>query len=151
MKNTLLKLIVSVAFLFLLSSCKDSKLTYAYLMQHPALMQQELIRCQMVVVQDEQCSLVKRASSDFATLMTELQTNQEQFGEKIMRAQWLQATSHQEIIEIKKKIAELSQDPAQSKQLDEAKQNLQKAEVVYQTQRSNAKILIAVVGMMRME
>jgi predicted transcriptional regulator len=147
----MLKLIVSVAFLFLLSSCKDSKSTYEYLMQHPAFLQQELIRCQMVVVQDEQCSLVKRASGDFATLMTELQTNQEQFGEKIMRAQLLQATSHQEIKEMKKKIAELSRDPAQSKQLDEAKMNLQKAEVVYQTQRSNAKILIAVVGMMRME
>lgn len=83
MKN----IVLSFLLLFLLTGCKSQPLTYHYIMQHPRLLQKEILRCQVEVVESVACKEVKRAAKDFELLLTERQMNPEQFGEKILRAQ----------------------------------------------------------------
>jgi len=79
--------LISLCSLLLLTSCKNSSLTYAYLMQHPSILQKEMMHCQLTLVENAECEVVKRAARDFSQLIVDRQANPEQFGERILRAE----------------------------------------------------------------
>jgi len=56
-------------------------------MQHPKLIQKEMMHCQLTLVENTECVEIKRAANDFDQLVLERQNNPEQFGEQILRAE----------------------------------------------------------------
>jgi hypothetical protein len=76
-----------VFLIFFLAGCENQPLTYHYLMRHPAFLEKEMSHCQIEIAESSRCQAVKQAANDFDLLVTERETNPEQFGEKIMRAE----------------------------------------------------------------
>jgi hypothetical protein len=79
----------------LMLGCKK-QYSYAYLMQHPAELKQQVAYCQahgnQANDQDTQCETILFAAASFISLVNEQQDDPQQFGQKILSAETACAT-----------------------------------------------------------
>lgn len=86
----LLKLLLSLSFALLLTSCQRD-MSSDYLMRHPDVLKQEIERCHANETKTREvasrCEVVMSAAERFIKLLNEQQSNPEKFGVRIMEAQ----------------------------------------------------------------
>ncbi len=84
MNPMILKIFLVISCIFLLSGCQQQH-DYAYLMQHPEVLQKEYENCRRIT--SAYCDEVVRAAEDFRVLVLQRSENPELMGWQIMQAQ----------------------------------------------------------------
>jgi hypothetical protein len=91
-----LQWIIKIVVCLLLVSCKQSDVTYQYLMQHPSELQEKYKACEDSASQDKACEIVRTAAKDFLELVNERNQDPEAFGQKVLQIQMKLATLEQD-------------------------------------------------------
>jgi hypothetical protein len=123
------KIILLGLFACLLTSCKKPPLDHDYLIQHPALLQKEVIKCQSIAAEDAYCIEITKAADDFSRFLSDYQNDPEEFGSQIL-------FEEQELAMLKQKM----NDAAGNQEV------LIEAKAQYQLQLNKVRNLLAVVA-----
>jgi hypothetical protein len=86
-KYTLFKISLLGLMVTLLTACQPEPTDYKALMTHPEALERDMGRCQINEKIAADCEVVRRASADFAMLVSDRAANPEAFGMKILAAQ----------------------------------------------------------------
>ena len=125
--NSVLKAGILLCSFLLLNACRQESTDYAFLVTHPDVLEQAVSRCQAAETEGADCVAVRRAASEFSTLVNERSVNPEGFGRKVLAMQM-------KLADMQKALAEAPGDK---------KQVMQKN---YDQQRHDTDVLIAVVA-----
>ena len=94
MIKQIIQVSMCLAGLALLTSCNQKPvIDHAYLMKHPAILENELERCKKITVADSACEMAREAGHDFFVLINKRQEDPEAFGKVILRDQLMIASS----------------------------------------------------------
>ena len=144
------KFIVVFSMFAMLVGCQE-KVNYTYLMEHPAFLKDEVMRCESsggkVSSDAPSCDLVMRAANDFTNLINEQQEDPEKFGQRILDAESTYVKAKINLKEEKKSLSLLKDKKGESAEQKIAQEKLEKAEKDYQEKRTDVKILLAVVSL----
>lgn len=148
--STLLKLFILVFIVPSLMGCKE-KLTSNYLMQHPALLKQEVDKCQSTVnksrEQAAQCEAVMYAAANVMSELDEQQRHPEQFGQRVLDAEFACVKFKENVRVAQQAVVSLKAKQASQAELQMAEDQLRQAEKMYHEQRNTTKVMLAVLGL----
>jgi hypothetical protein len=133
-----------------LVGCKE-KDSYSYFMHHPTVLKQKLARCQAERNQSgkevAQCEIIMYAVVNLTALAEEQQEDPQKFGERILRAQMSAAQAKNILVIAKKKLDEYEKKRPIVKEQQAAQAKLDHAKQIYQVQKEDVKVLLAVMSM----
>ncbi len=148
-----MKFLLKYVFFFsivLLSGCQD-KLQSEYLMVHPALLEKEASRCQLMFMQRPQnqtqaCKMVLDTYSKFMAIVTEQEVAPEEFGKRIIREEMELAKIKQKLDDHRKEVELLKRTRAESSIIINAVTKLTQLERRYKDKKQTVDVLLAVIG-----
>ena len=138
-----LKTLFIFIMLVVLTGCKE-KLTYQYMMRHPAFLQTELKRCNSLTIktgtQITECAEVDRAGTDFQSLLNEQKIDPAPFGKRVMDAERESVNAKEQMEKAHQALQSGSGD------LREAENKFQNAKRFYKEKLNAVKVMLAVIS-----
>lgn len=148
--NKNIRYIVAIALLPFLVACNEKK-THSYYMQHPKVLEKDFTECQSnnekSSDQIAQCETVKYAAANMMSLINEVQTDQEKFGQRIINEEANYAKLKATVLQAKNTLEQLKRKQASSAEIRAAQDDLYKAKTACEEQGREIKELLAVLGM----
>lgn len=139
-------------FASFLGGCNNEALTYDYLMQHPAVLQKEIGRCEAMSfrersnAQNAQCKIVADASNKMTELVTDQHNDPQEFGQRILDLQMASALTKQELVNAQTQLDALKAKHASEQEIDAQQKMLLEIQKAHADQDLQVKTLLAVVG-----
>lgn len=133
-----------------LMGCKRD-LTYSYFIEHPMVLKQTVESCQLLNEKSPeeiaQCAVARDAATTLTSVISEQQADPEKFGQRVMAIEAACVQAKETMMVAKKSVDALLMQKAPAAQLQAAQVKLAAATKVYQDQRNEMKMLLAVLGM----
>lgn len=150
MMDHFFKIIVVVLMLPIMCGCKE-KLTYSYLIEHPAYLKTEFDRCQMMddkkTNQSTQCDVVMKAADKLSIIVNEMQSDPEQFGEKIMASELDLVKVQDQLKTAQQSLETLKSQNASAAEIQSAQDKLTALQQECDDKHQAIKVMLAVVGL----
>jgi hypothetical protein len=141
------RIMLMVILALVLTGCKG-KMSYSYLLNNPAVFQEEVNRCQLNRDTSKEasarCEKVLFAAANVQSLMDDMMQDPEKFGQKILDEEEACVNTKQALHQAEQALNQQQASP-EAKQV--AQDALSKAEKNYHDQHEKVQLLLAVVGM----
>ncbi len=142
------KLVLSIFLSIVLVGCQED-LTYSFLMQHPNALKKAVADCQEVnnsPEQSKQCEIVMFAAANMMSILNDQQANPEQFGQRVMDAEFACVKAKQELVAAQLALVDLQAKHASSADIKTAQDKVDQAKKTLDTQREQVKDMLAILG-----
>jgi len=140
--------------LFLLApalfACSNEERNYAWYMQHPLELRQEITKCQSRFSQNNsqtKCEMIMHAALNMTAIVNQQQTQPEKFGQRVLDAEERLGQLKLLVISAQQAVTELKNKNASPAELKVAVDDVEKAKKACNNQREEIRILLAVLGM----
>lgn len=145
-----IRYVIAISLLPLLVGCNENK-THSYYMQHPKVLEKAYAECQSnndkTSEEIAQCETVKYAATSMMSLITEVQADQEKFGQRIINAEANYAKLKAAVVLAEKALDESKRKQSAAAKIRAAQDDLYKAKNACAEQGREVKELLAVLGM----
>lgn len=143
MKNKILVLLCAAIGL---TGCNE-KLTYEYLVQHPMVLKAEVERCQSGEQPNQaDCPVIMNAATNFAAMYNDRQQQPEKFGERLLALQLELTQFKNKYMAARKNLSDLKAKQAAQNDIQAAQVEVVAAEKAYLDQRTEVRMMLAVIG-----
>ena len=144
------QIFVLIFFILLATGCKE-KLTYSYLLTHPAILKDAITDCKDSDTPSPEmtthCEMVLTAAENIASIITEQQADYEKFGQRILQTEIAYGKAKESIQTARQQLALLKRDRAAQDVIQAAQVALDKAKQACEAKQQEVQVLLAVVGM----
>lgn len=132
-----------------LMGCSEQH-TYSYLMQHPAVLKNDLTDCQSSIQktkeQAKQCEVVMNAAANVMTILNEQQQDPEKFGQRVLDMETQYEQSKSALHQAQEALENLKKNQAAAADIAAAQTKLDQQKQACDEQLQEIKIFLAVIG-----
>lgn len=147
---SLFKKVSLILLCFILSACQE-KYTRAYLLEHPDVLKNEVVKCQQQTMQSEPqtsyCERVMHAASQLMAVINEQQASPEGFGQKILAAEFACVQAKTALANAKQQLKTLRSQKAPNTDIQIAERKVTSLRDEHKDKHEQIKVLLAVAGL----